>query len=251
MEQTPPFTLDNLYERPARPAAFRFDQQVAQAFPDMIARSVPGYEFNLELVAAIAQRYVTAHSRVYDLGCSLGAMTLSMRSALAQLSTPPSAVRFVGVDCSEPMIERAQGCLQALKSNYQTDLLCADLTEIEIRNASMVVLGYTLQFVALEQRRAVIERVYQGLNPGGVLVLAEKLREPDEHANEMLAELHHDFKRANGYSDLEIAQKRQALENVLVSDTEKQQVDRLKAVGFAQVVMLSRHYQFALWLARK
>ena len=251
MEHTPRFTLDKLYDRPSRPAAFRFDARVADAFPDMIARSVPGYEFNLELVAALAQRYVQDHSCVYDLGCSLGAMTLSMRSALAQQPSPPDDVQFIGVDASTPMIERAQGCLHKLKSDYQTRLICADLLDISLTNASMVVLGYTLQFIQPEQRVTVIQRIYQGLNPGGVLVLAEKLAEPDPASEQLLVELHHDFKRANGYSELEIAQKRQALENVLVCDSEAQHRSRLAAAGFSPIVLLSKHYQFALFLAQK
>ncbi|HER19574.1 MAG: carboxy-S-adenosyl-L-methionine synthase CmoA [Halothiobacillaceae bacterium] len=242
---------DDLYREPHSPAAFRFDAAVAAVFPDMISRSVPGYRFNLELVAAIARRYVRPSSRVYDLGCSLGAMTLSIRSALAAMVDPPSAVELIGVDNSPAMIERARAQLGAFQSPYRTDLVCADVAEVEPHQASMVVLGYTLQFVAPEARAAVIGRIHDGLLPGGVLVLAEKVHEPQAAAEALMTDLHHDFKRTNGYSELEIAAKRQALENVLRSETVEAHEARLRAAGFDEVVMLSRHYGFCLWLARR
>ncbi|MFI9652472.1 carboxy-S-adenosyl-L-methionine synthase CmoA [Guyparkeria halopsychrophila] len=242
---------DDLFCDPQPPAAFRFDAAVAAVFPDMISRSVPGYRFNLELVAAIARRHVQPHSRVYDLGCSLGAMTLSMRSALAGMDAPPAGVELIGVDNSEAMLERARAQLAAFHSPYRTDLVCADLAEVMPERASMVVLGYTLQFVEPARRDAVIARLYDGLLPDGVLVLAEKVHEPEHGAEDLMTDLHLDFKRANGYSELEIAGKRQALENVLHSETVTTHDDRLRQAGFDEVVMLSRHYGFCLWLARR
>ncbi|MCL7750506.1 carboxy-S-adenosyl-L-methionine synthase CmoA [Guyparkeria hydrothermalis] len=242
---------DDLFSGPTAPAAFRFDASVAAVFPDMISRSVPGYRFNLELVAAIARRHVRSDSRVYDLGCSLGAMTLSIRSALAGMDAPPDRVELIGVDNSPAMLERARAQLAAFHSPYPTDLVCADLAEVVPERASMVVLGYTLQFVDPDSRDAVIESIHDGLLPGGVLVLAEKVHEPDPGAQALMTELHHDFKRANGYSELEIAGKRQALENVLRSETVTAHEQRLRRAGFAEVVMLSRHYGFCLWLARR
>ncbi len=241
---------DELFRSPRSPAAFRFDEAVAAVFPDMISRSVPGYRFNLELVAAIARRHVLPHTRVYDLGCSLGAMTLSIRSALASLPEPPEAVEMVGVDSSPAMIDRARSQLAAFQSPYRTDLTCGDLQQVTVENASLVVLGYTLQFIPEEERAAVIGRIRTGLVPGGVLVLAEKVHEPDPAAERLMTDLHHDFKRANGYSELEIAHKRQALENVLRTETVAEHESRLRAAGFDHVVMLSRHYGFCLWLAQ-
>lgn len=250
-EQPAPSGRDDLYRDPQPPAAFRFDAAVAAVFPDMISRSVPGYRFNLELVAAIARRHVRPHSRVYDLGCSLGAMTLSIRSALAGMSEPPAGVELIGVDNSPDMIERARTQLAAFQSPYRTELVCADLAEIVPERASMAVLAYTLQFVEPRGRDEVIRRIHDGLLPGGVLVLAEKVHEADPGAEALMTELHHDFKRANGYSELEIAGKRQALENVLRTETVAAHEDRLRGAGFDEVVMLSRHYGFCLWLARR
>jgi len=250
-QQSIPNGRDDLYHDPQPPAAFRFDAAVAAVFPDMISRSVPGYRFNLELVAAIACRHVRSHSRVYDLGCSLGAMTFSIRSALAGMAEPPVEVELVGVDNSRAMLDRAGAQLAGFQSPYRTELICADLVEIQPEQASMVVLGYTLQFVMPEARDDVISRIYDGLFPGGVLMLAEKVHEPDAGAEALMTELHHDFKRANGYSELEIAGKRQALENVLHTETAAAHEARLRQAGFDEVVMLSRHYGFCLWLARR
>ncbi|WP_372591345.1 carboxy-S-adenosyl-L-methionine synthase CmoA [Guyparkeria sp.] len=241
---------DDLFREPRSPAAFRFDEAVAAVFPDMISRSVPGYRFNLELVAAIARRHVQSHTRVYDLGCSLGAMTLSIRSALTSLAEPPEGVEMIGVDSSSAMIDRARSQLAAFQSPYRTDLTCADLQQVAVEQASLVILGYTLQFIPVEERDTVIERIRAGLVPGGVLVLAEKVHEPDADAERLMTELHHDFKRANGYSELEIAHKRQALENVLRTETVADHESRLRKAGFDHVVMLSRHYGFCLWLAQ-
>jgi tRNA (cmo5U34)-methyltransferase len=235
----------------AAPAAFRFDAAVAAVFPDMISRSVPGYRFNLELVAAVARRHVRSGTRVYDLGCSLGAMTLSIRAALGSLPEPPEAVELVGVDSSAAMIEGARARLAGFQSSCRTELVCADLEDVTVANASLVVLGYTLQFVPPERRDGVLGRIRAGMVPGGVLLLAEKVHEPDAEAQALMTELHHDFKRANGYSELEIAHKRQALENVLRTETVADHEARLRRAGFDQVVMLSRHYGFCLWLARR
>lgn len=240
---------DDLF-RDAAPAAFRFDAAVAAVFPDMISRSVPGYRFNLELVAAVARRHVRPGTRVYDLGCSLGAMTLSIRSALSSLPEPPADVELVGVDSSAAMIERARTQLDAFHSPYPTRLACADLQATPVENASLVVLGYTLQFVPPGERDGVLGRIRAGLVPGGVLLLAEKVHEADAEAERLMTDLHHDFKRANGYSELEIAHKRQALENVLRTETVAEHEERLRRAGFDHVVMLSRHYGFCLWLAR-
>ncbi|MGM0516569.1 MAG: carboxy-S-adenosyl-L-methionine synthase CmoA [Pseudomonadota bacterium] len=240
---------DDLF-RDTAPAAFRFDAAVAAVFPDMISRSVPGYRFNLELVAAVARRHVRSGTRVYDLGCSLGAMTLSIRAALGSLPEPPEAVELVGVDSSAAMIERARTQLDAFHSPYRTKLVCTDLQQVTVENASLVVLGYTLQFVPPEERDIVLTRIRAGMVPGGVLLLAEKVHEPDAEAEALMTELHLDFKRANGYSELEIAHKRQALENVLRTETVVDHEARLCRAGFDHVVMLSRHYGFCLWLAQ-
>ena len=189
---------------------FTFDESVAEVFPDMIQRSIPGYSNIITAIGMFAERFVTADSQVYDLGCSRGAAALSMRRNIKQPN-----VKIIGVDNSQPMVERCRQHVAAYHSDIPVEILCDDIRHIEIKNASMVILNFTLQFLPPQDRMALLEKIHQGLNPNGVLVLSEKFRFEDEQTNELLIDLHHQFKRANGYSELEVSQKRTALENVM------------------------------------
>lgn len=205
-------------------ASFRFDDAVASVFPDMIQRSVPGYSNIIAMTGLIAGRHAVNHSRCYDLGCSLGASTLAMWS---QLQTRP--VTFVAVDNSEAMLAR---CRTLLPAEAGIELVCDALQDVVIDNASVVVLNFTLQFVPLAERASVIQGIYDGLLPGGALVLSEKICSDNPVMQALMTELHHDFKKANGYSDLEVSQKRTALDNVLVPETLAAHETRLQQAGF-------------------
>ena len=183
-----------------KPGLFAFDDRVARVFPDMIKRSVPGYTTVVAMTGLIAARYAKADTLLFDLGCSLGASTLSMR----QHTLPPGS-RIVGVDNSEAMLAQCRTIIDTDSHDTPVDLVCADLAQVTVENASVVVLNWTLQFVPLEQRSAVIAGIFDGLLPGGVLVLSEKVTFEDPHLDALNIDLHHAFKRANGYSDLEIA----------------------------------------------
>jgi len=212
---------------------FAFDELVVNVFPDMIRRSVPGYETVISMLGVFAGRYVQPHSSVYDLGCSLGASTLAMRRHITA-----EGCRVVGVDNSSAMIQRCQENVnQADKHgcDVPVSLVCADIQQADIQNASLVALNFTLQFLSPDERLAMLTSIYQGLLPGGALVLSEKICFDDTNKQEMFTDLHHDFKRANGYSDLEISQKRQTIENVLIPDTLEQHKERLMNAGFSSV----------------
>lgn len=131
------------------------------------------------------------------------------------------------------------------------ELRCADIQSLTLENASMAVLNFTLQFVPLSQRLSVLEQIYKGLNPGGVLILSEKVVFDDEPHNELMIELHHNFKRANGYSDLEIAQKRSALEQVLLPESLATHRSRLRHAGFSSVDVWFQCFNFASLIAIK
>ena len=195
---------------------FAFDAQVVEVFPDMISRSVPGYSTIIDTIGRLSQRYVTDNSQVYDLGCSLGAATLAMRKGITAKNC-----KIIGIDSSSAMVERCKMHVSAFKGNTPVEIIEDNILDIEIKNASMVVLNFTLQFIAPEQRQQLLNKIAQGLNPGGLLLLSEKIAHTDNVCNELLVDLHHDFKRANGYSELEIAQKRSAIENVLVPETDE------------------------------
>ena len=223
---------DEIYRNHERPAApFEFSESVVKVFPDMIERSVPGYRLLLELTPLLVRRAVQPGSRIYDLGCSLGAATLAARRAVQA-----EDVDIVAVDCAPEMVARCREIVAADNSRVPVDVVEADLRDVPIENASLVLVYFTLQFVPVDQRDALIRRIHEGLRPGGVLVLAEKLAFEPAERQEWLDLHHHDFKRSQGYSDLEIARKRQALENVLVPETREQHHARLQHAAFDTVV---------------
>lgn len=238
---------DDIYQQPQTQVVdFSFDESVVQVFPDMISRSVPGYATIINMIGRLAERYIKAGSVAYDLGCSLGAATLSMLKGVAV-----EDFEVVAVDNSAAMIDQLRPVLKQEAGGPNVRLYCEDLQTISIGNASMVVLNFTLQFIDLKEREKIISTIYRGMNPGGVLVLSEKLAFPDPHLHELFIDMHHSFKRANGYSELEIAQKRTALENVLIPETLETHKTRLTSAGFASVDVWFQCFNFASLIAIK
>lgn len=225
---------------------FTFDENVAEVFPDMIQRSVPGYSNIITAIGMLAERFVTPNSNVYDLGCSRGAATLSARRNIKQPN-----VKIIGIDNSQPMVERCRQHVQAYHSEIPVEILLDDIRNIQIENASMVILNFTLQFLPPADRTALLEKIYAGLNPNGVLVLSEKFRFEDETVDNLLIDLHHQFKRANGYSELEVSQKRAAIENVMRIDSINTHKVRLKNVGFSHTELWFQCFNFGSMIAVK
>jgi len=237
---------DNIYAATTDKQSFTFDGQVAEVFPDMIQRSVPGYDQILKNTAKFAQRFVTANSHCYDLGCSLGASSLAMSAGI-----DVDGVKIIGVDNSQAMLTRCHHHIDAFKHRTEIELHCNDIQNVDIENASMVVLNFTLQFIAQAERAALLEKIYQGMRPGAVLLLSEKVCFENVDDNALMIDLHHQFKRENGYSELEISQKRSLLENVLVPDTLEQHYDRLTQAGFSRSHCWLQQYNFVSIFAIK
>ena len=238
---------DTIYADPlSETGLFAFDDNVARVFPDMIKRSVPGYATIVAMTGLLAGRYATPGSALYDLGCSLGASTLAMRQNLRQ-----PECRIIGVDNSASMLDRCRSIIDTDTHDTPVDLVCANLQDISIEDASVVVLNFTLQFIPLEIRDAVLHSIYQGMRPGGIVVLSEKVTFADPHLDELNIDLHHQFKRANGYSELEVAQKRNALENVLLPETLLQHKTRITEAGFSSCDVWFQCFNFASLVALK
>lgn len=238
---------DDLYANPLQGlASFRFDQGVVNVFPDMIKRSVPGYTTIISMIGDLAERYAQTDSTCYDLGCSLGAATLAMRHRIRS-----AQCHIVAVDNSPAMVERCHQVIQADSGEVPVQLLCSDLQDIQLAQASVVVLNFTLQFIKLTEREPILKRIYDALLPGGVLILSEKVAFADQPHHDLMIELHHNFKRANGYSELEIAQKRTALENVLIPETLETHRSRLKKAGFSSSDVWFQCFNFASLIAIK
>lgn len=238
---------DNIFSAPIENMGdFTFDERVAEVFPDMIQRSVPGYSNIITAIGMFAQRFATENSNLYDLGCSLGAATLSMRRNIKA-----AGCKIIAVDNSSAMVERCSLHINAYRSETPVEVMEADIRDIDINNASMVVLNFTLQFLSPEDRRQLLEKIYQGLNPGGILILSEKFIYEDQTNHELLIDLHHDFKRANGYSELEISQKRSAIENVMRPDTIATHKQRLADIGFSHSEVWFQCFNFGSMFAIK
>lgn len=238
---------DDIYANPLHSIVdFQFDEKVVNVFADMINRSVPGYSTLIKCLGLLAAQHAQPESRCYDLGCSLGAVTLSMMQQINE-----STVDFVAIDNSTAMIKRCQQHLSQAQRPERAELICADIRDSSIHQASVVVMNFTLQFVPLEDRATLINNIYQGLMPGGALLLSEKIALSEESADEQMIDWYHAFKRANGYSEMEVSQKRTALENVLIPETLQAHEQRLKAAGFSRVYPWFQCFNFVSLVAVK
>lgn len=236
---------DSLYSQPlGQHTPFAFDENVAKVFPDMISRSVPGYQTMITAIGLLAGRFAKPHSVCYDLGCSLGAASFSMRQNIAV-----EDCKIIAVDNSQAMLSRFENVLT--QTNTPIELHCADIRNVKIENASMVVLNFTLQFLPVEDREKLLANIYDGLLPNGALIISEKLAFDDARQHELQIDLHHEFKKSQGYSELEISQKRTALENVLIPETFATHQNRLKSVGFSSAELWFQYFNFASFIALK
>ncbi len=239
---------DRLYrESDGAPGDFVFDERVVRVFPDMIQRSVPGYAMLVPMLGMLARRYAQPGGTLYDLGCSLGAVALAMQGAVRA----PGA-RIVAVDNSEAMIQALEARLASLAPPAGApplEVRLQDIEETPIEDASVTVLNFTLQFVPPERRLDLLRRIAAGTRPGGVLLLSEKIRFEDAQEQAAQTAWHHDFKRAQGYSELEIARKREALENVLRPETLAQHRERLARAGFTRVFRWYQGFAFVSLVA--
>jgi tRNA (cmo5U34)-methyltransferase len=238
-------TRDAIYRNPDEAGApFEFNARVAEVFPDMIRRSVPGYARTLEEIRRLAGHVVRPGSVCYDLGCSLGAATLAMRHGIAC-----DDAGIVAVDNSPAMIDKCRELIAADGSPVPVEIRLGDLRETPVADASLVVLNYTLQFVPPPDRSALLRRLRSGMNDGAVLVLSEKVRFADPVLDALFVRLHHDFKRDNAYSELEISRKRAALEDVLIPDTSETHLQRLRQAGFRHAACWMQELNFASFVA--
>lgn len=229
-----------------KPADFRFGKNVAGVFDDMVSRSVPFYTEIQQMMAMLAADYARKGSVIYDLGCSTGNSLLSMNSSVN------NEIPFIGIDDSLEMLDECAAKLQAAKISRKYELHCVDLSKnLKIENASVVVMCLTLQFVRPVYREQLIQNIYEGINPGGVLILVEKILAEDSSFNRSFIDYYYSFKRHNHYSDLEISQKREALENVLVPYKLSENISLLRDKGFSHCEVFFKWFNFAGLIATK
>ena len=235
---------DDLFNNNVDITDFRFDKKVVKVFDDMVRRSVPGYDSMIQMVGLVARMYGQDNTNYYDLGASTGAISLAI-----SLNNKHKNNQFIAIDNSAEMVKKCQANLEKEIENLK--VLCADINDSDISNASIVVLNLTLQFIDVDARLALLKKIYNGLNPGGVLIISEKIHFDDTETQNHITKLHIDFKRENGYSELEIANKRQAIENVMITETKKTHITRLKDCGFIEASCYFQCLNFVSFLSVK
>lgn len=226
------------------PTSFSFDEAVAKVFPDMLRRSIPGYANLLHLIAVHAARTLPDSGVVYDLGCSLGAVGLAIRHALG-----PRAAELILVDNSPAMVERCRELLQADAGLCPVRVELADVSTMTLEPCDLCVMNFTLQFVPVEQRPKMLSTIFSALRPGGSLVLSEKTHSSGSE-EDFYRQTHDAFRKANGYSQIELSRKRDALMEYLRPQTSSQHLAALEEAGYV-VVEWFRCLQFVSWVAIK
>lgn len=238
---------DKIYADPVEVLApFEFNEQVANVFDDMLVRSVPLYWECLRRQAQLIGRYYQAGSRIYDLGCSHGNLGMMVLDELGV-----GLREMVAVDISLPMLERYRQRLATHPHRDRVVLIAEDIRALSLVEASGVVVNLTLQFLPLRDRDRLLAKIYNALKPGGILLLTEKTVQADGEIAALEQEFYYRFKAENGYSELEISQKREALETVLLPESLDQHLHRLRQVGFAQPLVWLKWFNFASILCRK
>lgn len=230
----------------AATTGFQFDEKVVRVFPDMISRSVPGYELVIPMIGMLARRYAQPGSNIYDLGCSLGASSLAMALAVQAENT-----EIIAVDNSEAMVTKCRQHVSDSDTVIPVKVRLENILDTHIENASVVVLNFTLQFLDRGQRAGLVNRIAAGMRPDGALILSEKICFEGESEQQDQTAWHHDFKRTQGYSELEIAQKRNALEDILQPDTEARHFERFEQAGLTNPRRWFQCFSFASYIAFK
>ncbi len=239
---------DTVFEQQDRPVGdFTFNAKVADVFDDMVSRSVPFYEEMQRMTCELAGDFAKPNTNLYDIGCSTATTLLALDKSVMDPS-----VKFVGIDNSSDMLAKARQKVQATATDRVMEFVTADLHQgFYMENASVITMLLTLQFVRPLYRERVMKMIFNGLNEQGCLILIEKLTSENTIFNRLFIDHYYDFKRRNGYSETEIAKKREALENVLIPYRLEENVELLKWAGFRQVELFFRWYNFCGILAVK
>lgn len=242
-----PASVDRVFDRPIEKVSdFIFNSEVANVFDDMVSRSVPGYDQIQRMLVELATCFAAEGTNVYDLGCSTGTTIALLQSSL------PAGIRYFGFDNSNEMLAKCRDKLESVGLASNVELGCADLNQgVQIENASVVSMILTLMFVRPMNRERLVADIHAGINDGGCLLLVEKVLSEKSELNRLFIDRYYAYKRRMGYSELEISQKREALENVLIPYTSMENRDMLLKAGFREVDIFFRYYNFAAYIAVK
>jgi tRNA (cmo5U34)-methyltransferase len=228
---------------------FQFTTEVAEVFDDMVIRSIPCYVEQQRMIQEIAKSFCPQGANIYDLGCATATTLINL------CQVKPECAGFIGYDNSPAMLEYAKDKVREKKLEDRIDLrfgdLDGDLVTRPLENAGLVTLCWTLQFIRPVHRDRVIRWIYESLSHGGALIMAEKILTQHTQTSRLFIDNYYSFKRRNGYSDNEIARKREALENVLVPYTISENLEMIRGNGFKIVDTFFQWYNFAGFLCLK
>lgn len=236
---------DDLFERSVYPRPFCFNEDVASVFDDMVQRSIPFYkDVSLYLLPWVKSFYQEG-TAIIDIGCSTGTCLHAIGNYLSERAT------LIGIDNSEAMIEKARCKLNELEPRHDVKLICEDVLDVHFESSSVAVMNYTLQFLPASKRLTLLRKIYDSLKPGGLLFYSEKLRSSHPVVQEMKTFIYEKFKESQGYSKTEIERKKEALENVLVPNTEKEHEQLLEKAGFSHCESVMKWNNFFSMIAVK
>jgi len=233
-------------EDPQKWGGFQFDEKVTRVFDDMLNRSIPQYQELQQMIMDLVDIFYQKNSTIYDLGCSLGTLMGKIHLTFGDRIT-----RQVGIDNSPSMIEKADSLLSKTVPGAPIELVCSDINDLELNDASIVIMNYTLQFVRPIFREKLLKNIFSQLKPGGILILSEKVLEDSQEISHLFHDLYYRFKMRNGYTATEIARKRACLEHVLVPYKASEHMQLLEETGFKSVQLFHKWFNFASFLAVK
>lgn len=236
---------DDIFAGRHYPKPFAFNHEVAEVFDDMVQRSIPLYRDVTRFTADWVLHFYQTGTAIIDIGCSTGTTTHQIAHRLEQ------SAHFLAIDSSQAMIERAKDKLSDLPSRHHLTLKCSDVMTVALPKSSAVVINYTLQFLPVSQRNTLLQRLFESLVPGGILMISEKVRLNSPSFQELSTNLYEQFKEKQGYSRTEIEKKKEALENVLIPFTEDEHRQALKLSGFAHIESVMKWNNFMTLVAMK
>lgn len=233
---------DKVFETPIE-KKFEFDEAVASVFDDMLSRSVPFYDEVRKLIISLILLEQKEGKKILDLGFSTAKFLLELHAKM------DVKMELKGIDNSLAMLERAKQKCQAFGADIKLEL--ADILTYDYQNEDIVIANYTLQFIRPMQRIELVKKIFEGLNKGGMFIFSEKIVFVDKKTDKQMIDVYYDYKKAQGYSAYEIAQKREALENVLIPFTIQENIQMCKDAGFEQVETVFQWANFVTFVAKK